>query len=227
MASLGTPGKTLAVDCEDLPPALQFGPDDLVLFPEPTASNCNHAPGGGGASTLRFYGRIVSDRTIVLGVENTTSPVFDGVDSIRVEVWDRDTGDDDLLWSGLTDQNGCFDSGIFLHLGEAQPDVYLRVEAGNSAVRLEHRCFGTWAWKTDDDNSALFFNDFSGDELNFGVASVSIPLLDAKPWTLTHAFNVITRIERWLRAGSGLGIDCPRWSSATPSFLRLFMMGES
>ncbi|MDX1534135.1 MAG: hypothetical protein R3291_00755, partial [Thermoplasmata archaeon] len=69
-----------------------------------------------------------------------------------VEVWDEDAGDDDLLWSGLTDGTGAFTSADLPRAeepGEGNQDVYLRFVACNSAVCAQATNGTTYSWRTE------------------------------------------------------------------------------
>ncbi len=210
-----------ANDCDDN--TLYNGLDDALLLPAliPTTI-CNHVPGGGGPGTIRFYGRVVAgedDQHVV------------GVDTVLVEVWDRETFSDTLLWSGYTTQDGCFDSGIIPRGSEQEPDVYLRIVLDNPAVRIDSYCEDlfefTWAFKSDQDNSPLFFEDFTGDEIDFGSVRTELTRLSGIPSAIfPNQFIVITRAERWLRTQSGLNISLPKVIVRNPRFLTSSYNGD-
>ncbi|MFQ5920054.1 MAG: hypothetical protein ACE5I4_08455, partial [Thermoplasmata archaeon] len=69
-----------------------------------------------------------------------------------VEVWDEDAGDDDLLWTGLTDEAGNFTSGELPRAddpGQGNQDVYVRFVACNSAVCAQATNGTTYSWRTE------------------------------------------------------------------------------
>jgi hypothetical protein len=230
-----------ANDCEDDPG--YSGLDQAVIAipgtppfpaaPWPPIASCNHAPGGGGAGNLRCYGRVVYGIGAFESALNYRVDEAAGVDTVRVEVWDRETFSDELLWSGYTSPDGCFDTGAFPKGDDDEPDVYLRVVFDNDAVRVDSWCREdefefTWAFKSDQDWSPLFFEDFTGDEIDFGPVTMYRSGTFGAQWTFDEpaAFVAITRAERWLRAQSGLALDLPKVIVRDPRYLVSYYNGQ-
>ncbi|MEE9163673.1 MAG: Ig-like domain-containing protein [Thermoplasmata archaeon] len=69
-----------------------------------------------------------------------------------VEVWDEDAGVDDLLWTGLTDEEGNFTSAEIPRaeeVGQGNQDVYVRFVACNTAVCAQATNGTTYSWRTE------------------------------------------------------------------------------
>ena len=203
------------------------------LTPWPPISSCNQASGGGGPGNLRCYGRIVYGIGETEGFSDYRVGKVAGVDTARVEVWDRQTFGDELLWSGYTAPDGCFDTGSIPKGGDSEPDVYLKVVLDNDAVRVDSWCFDnefefTWAYDSDNDSNPLFFEDFTGDEIDFGPVMMyrarSISNQFAFDWPAD--FVAITRAERWLRIQSGLNVNLPKAIIRDPRYLASFYNGD-
>ena len=164
----------------------------------------------GGATTLHFEGRIVYDRPVAL--DEDYNPILgttvEGVDSIWVQVMDEDPVSDEVIWEGLTDADGYFDSGNVqwddCDVGCDDPDIYLRFETDNAIVNVQDNNDITepdFSWSTE----ANVINDFTGSAVNFGTVTPA----DSMGMIPLHIHNSIIRAHRFILYKSGTGLATP------------------
>ncbi len=178
-----------------------------ISSPAPLASADASSAAGSeallGCQTLRFQGRIVYERPSAIDntCNNPTSFTLEGVDGIKVEVVDEDPVFDEVIWSGFTNPDGTFDSGMIswddcdigCSVGCDTPDIYLRYECDTGVVNVQDGddiFEGDWTW----DNSANVIADWGGTSHDFGT---HMPANSAQMPAL-HMHNSITRAHRFL-----------------------------
>lgn len=132
----------------------------------------------GGPRLLRVVGRFAYDSTF-------TSNDLSGVDTILVEVRDDDTIGHSVLWSGYTDSNGYFDTGVVdISADDNEPDLYVYFETDSPFVSVEDGDLISdhYSWDSFD---SLLVDDFTGDFIDFGThapaetgVGSNIPALD-------------------------------------------------
>ena len=134
------------------------------------------------SSTLRVVGRIMYYRSDMVPV---------GADTLDVSVWDNDDIGHDVIWSGYTDVNGYFDTGVVTPEDDpGGPDliVYCETEIANVVDVTDNSWEEyTYSWETPE------VEDFSGSYYDFGwltVPSEEMPAL--------HIFNSIVRTRRFI-----------------------------
>ncbi len=149
-----------------------------------------------GGRNLRVEGRFIFE-TPSLG--QTV-----GVDHIYYEVRDDDVGGHSVLYSGYTDAEGYFDTGVVdVSDDDNEPDVYMYFETTSPDVTVETAGLGNnYSWDTYDNE---LLDDFTGDYYNFGTlfpgntgVGSNIPAL--------NAFQLITRAHRMVQIATTLDI---------------------
>ena len=143
-----------------------------------------------GTRLLRVVGRFVYVPTFA-GNE------LSGVDTILVEVRDDDTIGHSVLWSGYTDSNGYFDTGVVdISDDDNEPDLYVYFETNSPFVSVEDGDIisDNYSWDSLD---SLLVDNFTGEFYDFGThapavtgVGSSIPALDI--------FQVLNRAHRFL-----------------------------
>ncbi|MBK6899600.1 MAG: T9SS type A sorting domain-containing protein [bacterium] len=192
VGSLLVPGATTKV----APDADVHPLDDATsVKPEPSSSDGAVAPAPGDgekARNIRVHGRFTYQR-------------FDGwtigADGVTVRVMDNDSpfGSQQLAVLS-TDAQGWYDVTFYWNPGffdDAEPDLYVRFEAGNSRVNLEDATWSTtYAWETGTTN------DYLGSDLDFGWLQPG----DVNQHPALHQLTDLTRTWRWW---IGYGFDTP------------------
>jgi hypothetical protein len=174
------------------------GPSDVGPAADP--------PGGGAprgdAIPLHFFGRFVYQRQ---------DGIWVGADSIGVWVYDddglsTDSITDEVIWSGTTDVNGYFDSGIVMWddcdgLGCDEPDIYVHFECDTAIAQVQTSDIAEvdYYWRTMDN----IIEDFTGVDVNFGTLAPG----DPAEYAAVHIWNSIIRAHRYILDRSG--IDLP------------------
>ena len=166
----------------------------------------------GGAIPLRFTGRFMYTRPVSTdGNGNFIGSVDVGVDHIWVEVMDDDglASDalvDESVWSGRTDDNGYFDSGVIWwddcdEVGCDEPDLYVRFECDTGIAQVQDSGVTEedYSWSTMDN----IHENFTGSEINFGTVKPA----DSALMPALHIWNSIVRAHRFIQ--SEIGIDVP------------------
>ncbi len=126
-----------------------------------------------------------------------------GADGMLVQVWDADTGPDQLLGAGMTDAFGFYSFDVTWTtcpiLCEALPDVYTTFTAYNSEVHVANPNTNfDYAWATGTQH------DFAGTTLDNGFLTSGDPGL-LQP---IHQMTLYTRTWRWLL--SNTAYDMPQ-----------------
>ncbi|HEU4334011.1 MAG TPA: FlgD immunoglobulin-like domain containing protein [Candidatus Eisenbacteria bacterium] len=119
-----------------------------------------------------------------------------GADNIIVKLWDDDSPDpfDEVIWSGMTDQNGHFEGSVVWDdcdlTGCDDPDVYLEIiTTGQVAdVQQDDLLETTWSWET------AVIDDFTGNNIDFGVMT---PGENVDEHAAVHIFNSMVRGHRF------------------------------
>lgn len=177
-------------------PALPQTPTPAGAGGEPPAAATR-----GGAIPLRFFGRFVYQRI---------DGHYVGADNIGVWVYDDDgaAGDslvDEVIWSGLTDVNGYFDSGVIFWddcdvVGCDDPDIYVHFECDTAIAQVQVSTIDEtdYFWRTMDNIIA----DFTGSEVNFGTLAPG----DPEHQGAVHIWNSIIRAHRYIAERSGISL---------------------
>jgi hypothetical protein len=184
--------------------AIQVEPGEAA----PPGADHEFSNAASGPITLRFKGRLIYDRPVLLDGDNmpTGGTVPVGVDGIWVEVIDEDDISTETIWSGHTDQNGNFDTGN-IQWDDCDPvcddpDIYLRWECDTAIVNVQDAndiLEEDWSWSTEDNTH----DDFTGSFIDFGTLKPA----DSGQMPILHIHNSITRAHRWIRFKSGSGIN--------------------
>ncbi len=160
----------------------------------------------GDAIPLHAVGRIVYDR---IGMDNNNDGDFDdpgdvpprtlGVDYIRIRFIDDDDISSEVIWSGETDHNGFFDTGVVMWddcdvVGCDTPDLVLEFEADTSVVDVTDNSVleETYTWQTEE------ITNFGGSFHDFGVLTPA----DSGLMPALHIYNSIVRVERFIRTNT-------------------------
>jgi len=167
--------------------------------------DASEGPSGGDASgsqSLRVVGRIVYTRSCrdTTGDGDCDDPgdipaTVVGVDGIDVRLLDDDTVGSEEMWSGYTDVDGYFDTGVFSWEGsEFDPDpdlvIYAETEvAGLVDVTDDSVGEYTYSFETPE------VTDFTGSSYDFGALTPS----DSSMFPALHIFNSIVRAHRFVR----------------------------
>lgn len=156
----------------------------------------------GGAIPLHFKGRFVYRRSDNIVV---------GVDSIWVEVMDDDglsTDNlvDETVWSGRTDVNGYFDSGVIMWddcdtVGCDVPDLYVRFECDTAVAQVQDSGVleEDYGWDTMDS----IYENYPASVLDFGTILPD----DSAIMPAFHIWNSIIRVHRFILNTTGLNVD--------------------
>lgn len=166
--------------------------DDVAAVPQSEGSD-GPGPRGCDDYLLRVRGRIEYIRQDGLVV---------GVDGIRFQIMDEDSIDSEVIYEGLTDEQGAFDVTTCWDdcdiTGCDDPDVYLRYECntGVAFVRSDDAGEDIYAWSTID---TLIFNDFTGGDIDFGSQRPT----DTSQFPVLHIHNSIVRAHRYVVETNG------------------------
>jgi len=164
----------------------------------------------GGAIPIHVVGRIVYTRA---GVDRSfppdgdfndpgdTQPVVLGADQIDVRVLDDDDLDSETIWSGVTDEQGFFDTGVVMWddcdaVGCDDPDlvVYFETERGGWVDVTDNSITeDTYEFETDE------VTDFTGSFYDFGWITPA----DGGLHPAIHIYNNITRARRYIIENPG------------------------
>lgn len=162
-----------------------------------------------GDLTFHFTGRIVYTRP---GDTAGGDPIWfgatdEGVHGIWVEIMDDDGLTNDTVWSGYTDKDGYFDTGVFQWsdcdpICETEPDLFLRWECDTGIVNVQDAqdiFEPDYSWSTEYD---LIYEDFTGTEIDFGTWKPA----EQGVMAALHIHNSITRAHRFIDVYGGLDV---------------------
>lgn len=148
-------------------------------------------------------------------------PAAIGADSIRFYILDEDVFDSELMFDGLTDQQGNFDVTICWDdcdvSGCDDPDIYLvyATDTDVVTVRREDNDNQIWAWSTQE---SLIFEDYEGGDVNFGIQQPS----NTAQFPAIHMHNSMVRAHRYVLENNGY--DTPQvdviWQTPNGAFYR-------
>ncbi len=184
---------------------VQIAADSGVVVGPEGRSDDVETQAAGGAIPLRAVGRIVYTRR---GIDNSipvdgdtddpgdVAPVDVGVDNVRVEFIDDDDIGSETIWTGTTDVNGFFDSGVVQWddcdaVGCDDPDLVLRIILNTGVVDVTDNSIteDTYTFATEE------ITDFTGSFHDFGIVTSA----DSTLRPAFHIFNSIVRVERFIR----------------------------
>lgn len=166
------------------------------------------APASGDPIPIRVTGRWVYDRVGWdvnqdgdLDDPEDIQPVTVGVDAIRIRVLDNDPVGTETIWSGFTDTQGYFDTGVVMwddcdEFGCDAPDLIVQIEAFTEVVDVTDSSIteDTYTWETEE------IVDFEGSFYDFGqMAPADNALMPSM-----HIFNSIVRVHRFIQTRTGL-----------------------
>ncbi|MBL8878021.1 MAG: hypothetical protein JNG88_02785, partial [Phycisphaerales bacterium] len=122
-----------------------------------------------------------------------------GADNIRFRVMDQDDfpSSDEVMFEGITDNNGNFDVTICWDdcdiSGCDDPDIYMYFECDTGVTIVRNDDFGedTYAWSSED---TQIFGDYEGSDLNFG----NMRPQDAGTYPAIHIWNSLIRSHRFV-----------------------------
>ncbi len=152
-----------------------------------TADEVSDHPQAAGGRPLRVTGRLVYDYD--------SGP--DGVDTIYVEVRDQDLLDDSIVWTGFTNQDGFFDTGVTNWTEGDDPDLYIFFQASTPAVTVERGILEEDYTFSNADNAV---DDFQGEFYDFGTFQVVDEDLNA----VFKIHNTATRVNRFIAQETGV-----------------------
>ncbi len=175
------------------------------VYAAPNGDGQQESPAG-DAIPLRAAGRIVYTR---IGMDNDGDGDFDdpgdvlpqtvGADHIHYRFIDDDDISSETIWSGETDHNGYFDTGVVMWddcdiSGCDTPDLVLEFETDTGVVDVTDNSVleETYTWQTEE------ITNFGGSFHDFGVLTPS----DSGLMPALHIFNSIVRVERFIRTGT-------------------------
>lgn len=176
----------------------------------PEASEAAEVSIAGGAIPIRVVGRWTyqrSGRDMTgdgdLNDPEDIQPVVVGVDGMRVRVLDDDDIASETIWSGTTDVNGYFDTGVVQWddcdvVGCDDPDLVVEFEAFTSVVDVTDNSIteDTYIWSTEE------VTDFTGSFYDAGVMTPG----DAGLMPALHIFSNITRVHRFILTRTGYNV---------------------
>lgn len=152
-----------------------------------------------GTRLLQVVGRFAFEP--VLG-----SGEFSGVDTIYVEVRDDDTIGHSVIWSGFTDTNGNFDTGVVdITDDDNEPDLYVYFETDSPILTVEDGDIlpTNYSWDSFD---SLLVDDFQGTFYDFGTHIPAVTGVGSSIPAL-RAFQVITRAHRFVLQMTNINIS--------------------
>jgi len=120
-----------------------------------------------------------------------------GVDKIDVRILDNDTVGSEEMWSGHTDQNGYFDTGVFGwegSVGDPEPDLVVYFETETDDVDVTDNSIPEWTYTFATGE----VTDWTGGTYDFGWLTVDSGLMPA-----LHMFNSIVRTHRFIETRTG------------------------
>ncbi len=178
----------------------------IQASPRDAAGASDGSSPAGDAIPLHAVGRIVYDR---IGMDNDGDGDFDdpgdvlpqtvGVDHIRIRFIDDDDISSETIWTGETDHNGFFDTGVVMWddcdaVGCDTPDLVLEFEADTNVVDVTDNSVleETYTWQTEE------ITNFGGSFHDFGVLTAA----DSSLMPALHIFNSIVRVERFIRTNT-------------------------
>ncbi|MHC5111151.1 MAG: hypothetical protein ACYTHJ_14875 [Planctomycetota bacterium] len=176
-------------------PLIQLTP--MTTGGEFTSVDGSPVTASGGAVPLEFRGRLVytrQDGEIV------------GVDNIHVEVMDDDglSSDelvDEEIWSGLTDENGYFNSPVIMWddcdaTGCDVPDLYVRFKCYTGIAQVQESGIleEDYSWSTSDS----ILENHGGSPVEFGTVTADADAGAA------HIWNSIVRAHRYIFEATGI-----------------------
>ncbi|MCH8243690.1 MAG: NADH-quinone oxidoreductase subunit H [Planctomycetes bacterium] len=131
---------------------------------------------------------------------------FSGVDTIYVEVRDDDTIGHSVIWSGFTDTNGNFDTGVVdITDDDNEPDLYVYFETDSPILTVEDGDIlpTNYSWDSFD---SLLVDDFQGTFYDFGTHIPAVTGVGSSIPAL-RAFQVITRAHRFVLQMTNINIS--------------------
>jgi|GEM_PF-1508011 len=156
---------------------------------------------GGRSQSIHVTGRIVYTRPCrdLTGDGDCDDPEdmperMIGVDGLDVRLLDNDTVGSEEMWSGYTDVNGYFDTGVFTWEGsdfDPDPDlvIYAETEVAH-VVDVTDDSVGEYTYSFDTPE----VTDFTGSAYNFGTLTPA----DSGMYPALHIFNSISRAHRYV-----------------------------
>ncbi len=182
-------------------PAETDGPAAPQDGDQPEDGGAGGDPPEGGSITLHLRGRLGYTRAAMSG----QPAMFVGADHVLFEVKDSDTGPDETIVSGFTDQNGFFD--VFVSwddcdiFGCDDPDLYVRFETDTDIVNVQEdnllEC--DYSWSTEDNT----IEDFTGTFVDFGTVQPA----NAVQHPALHINNSVVRAWRFVLTRDGTDIE--------------------
>ncbi len=176
----------------DTPGDRSWGETDLILGIEPTVTKDELR------RTINVSGRFGC----------ATSGGWLPAHSITIEIWDQDTGDDDLMATGSTNFDGYYSIDVDSNDGDAgsDPDIYVRFILNNSRMRVYEPTSGdNYVYATGVQTN------YSGSALDFGSLQPANPDLQAS--VFMHTQGTRSWVHDYV-----LGYDVPaariEWPSA-------------
>ncbi|UCE61311.1 MAG: hypothetical protein JSU63_06100, partial [Phycisphaerales bacterium] len=157
---------------------------------------------GGRSQSIHVVGRIVYTRSCrdMTGDSDCNDPEdiparVVGVDGIDVRLLDNDTVGSEEMWSGYTDPDGYFDTGVFNWEGsdfDPDPDLVIWAETEvDGLVDVTDDSIGEYTYWFDTPE----VEDFTGSSYNFGTLTPS----DSGLFPALHIFSSIVRVDRFVR----------------------------
>ncbi len=192
----GTHGKKFDEEGRPQPVADLFVGDNAAAVPTAVDASDATPSAAGGAIPFRAIGRIMYDRP---GIDRSdppdgdfndpgdTPPVTVGADGLEVLVADQDTFGFELIWGGVTDEQGYFDSGVISWddcdiLGCDTPDIIFVARTKRNTFRVMDSRDDTYQIVVPE------MVDFEGSFIDYGVL---------KPHSsIAPAFQIFTSILR-------------------------------